>query len=995
MICLPRMDTKKMDVIATCRTCLHFYCEQLWSVWSNFQLVFFDDLWFDYGKIMKDSFWKKIYQGHSKRFGELWDGSLGWSTIFQFSWNSQPWNNGVDPGTHLAFWRPHGGFFGTHFLKMFFFVFWLQCLNRLSQSGAVFCSAILVPFFEETTALNSDHNSCRFLGCAAMFGINLRWNNMRKFIWSSFHLATHRRASLMARWHWMWLKSLWPANFEDVFDLFLIYLRATSITKIAWVIMSLASVSQLIFMARYEQVPLKSGALGIQVRMKPGKQRGTKKGLKWHPEVRDGRTFAGGNRRNTPFQPLYPIAETPDGNAETRMSEGRISDPSVSEVRVPDPRMSQKSMLEDRVSAPRMSEGGTSAPRMSEARMSDGRMSDPRMSEARMSEARMSDPRMSEARMSDGRMSDPRMSEARMSEARMSDPRMSEARMSEARMSDPRMSEARMSDGRMSDPRMSEARMSDGRMSDPRMSEARMSEARMSDPRMSEARMSEARMSDPRMSEARMSDGRMSDPRMSEARMSEARMSDPRMSEARMSEARMSDPRMSEARMSDGRMSDPRMSEARMSEARMSDPRMSEARMSEARMSDPRMSEARMSDGRMSDPRMSEARMSDGRMSDPRMSEARMSEARMSDPRMSEARMSEARMSEARMSDPRMSEARMSDGRMSDSRMSEARMSDGRMSDPRMSEARMSEARMSDPRMSEARMSQGSMPRASQTRASDARASDVQFSPSVASMQLDVAEMEARNTVRSNPRYSNRMSASSARASVADRRSTARSSIAVKMQQDPGDATDSSLASINDHRESTERMSLGASLQAQSGSIYSPYVEDAPKRSLRGSQSMPCSMPMASDSEKTSDSQNSQIPSPMVAASDDGSRQGESLGELSQSRTSRSSVPRTSRTSQSRRMSSRASRLSKAKNESTGGTARAVCRFTHPEAVNFCGLEIVACKCQEAKNLAGRDRSALLVLLEQAGKSVEAARQMKGLLRANKICKDFYAFVLC
>lgn len=198
------------------------------------------------------------------------------------------------------------------------------------------------------------------------------------------------------------------------------------------------------------------------------------------------------------------------------------------------------------------------------------------------------------------------------------------------------------------------------------------------------------------------------------------------------------------------------------------------------------------------------------------------------------------------------------------------------------------------------------------------------------------------------------------------------------MQQDPGDATDSSLASINGHRESTEMMSLGASLQAQSGSIYSPYVEDAPKRSLRGSQSMPSSMPMASDSEKTSDSQNSQIPSPMVAASEDGSRQGESLGELSQSRTSRSSVPRTSRTSQSRRMSSRASRLSKAKNE-TGGTAqvRAVCRFTHPEAVNFCGLEIVACKCQ-AENLAGRDRSALLVLLEQAGKSVEAARQMKG-----------------
>jgi len=45
--------------------------------------------------------------------------------------------------------------------------------------------------------------------------------------------------------------------------------------------------------------------------------------------------------------------------------------------------------------------------------------------------------------------------------------------------------------------------------------------------------------------------------------------------------------------------------------------------------------------------------------------------------------------------------------------------------------------------------------------------------------------------------------------------------------------------------------------------------------------------------------------------------------------------------------------------------------------VDFCGLELMACQCQ-AEPLAGRDRSALLVLLEQAAKSVEAARQMKG-----------------
>ena len=178
---------------------------------------------------------------------------------------------------------------------------------------------------------------------------------------------------------------------------------------------------------RYEQVQLSSGALGLHVRMKPSKQRGNKKGLKWHPEVRDGKSFTGSNRRNTPFQPLVPIAES-----EARLSEARTSDGRMS-----------RSMLED--------------PRMSEARISDGRMSaaDPRMSEARMSDGRMSaaDPRMSEARMSDGRMSaaDPRMSEARMSDGRMS------ARMSEDRW----VSDSRMSNGRISNVRMSEARLSD------------------------------------------------------------------------------------------------------------------------------------------------------------------------------------------------------------------------------------------------------------------------------------------------------------------------------------------------------------------------------------------------------------------------------------------------------------------------------------------------------------------------------------------------------
>ena len=144
---------------------------------------------------------------------------------------------------------------------------------------------------------------------------------------------------------------------------------------------------------RYEQVQLSSGALGLHVRMKPSKQRGNKKGLKWHPEVRDGKSFTGSNRRNTPFQPLVPIAES-----EARLSEARTSDGRMS-----------RSMLED--------------PRMSEARISDGRMSaaDPRMSEARMSDGRMS-ARMSEDRwVSDSRMSNGRISNVRMSEARLSD----------------------------------------------------------------------------------------------------------------------------------------------------------------------------------------------------------------------------------------------------------------------------------------------------------------------------------------------------------------------------------------------------------------------------------------------------------------------------------------------------------------------------------------------------------------------------------------------
>ena len=81
-------------------------------------------------------------------------------------------------------------------------------------------------------------------------------------------------------------------------------------------------------------------------------------------------------------------------------------------------------------------------------------------------------------------------------------------------------------------------------------------------------------------------------------------------------------------------------------------------------------------------------------------------------------------------------------------------------------------------------------------------------------------------------------------------------------------------------------------------------------------------------------------------------------------------------------MKSRASRLGRRSSNPLplpgARDARAVCRFTHPESNDFCGLELVVCQCGTAEPLAGRDRSALLVLLEQAAKSVEQARQMKG-----------------
>jgi hypothetical protein len=98
-------------------------------------------------------------------------------------------------------------------------------------------------------------------------------------------------------------------------------------------------------------------------------------------------------------------------------------------------------------------------------------------------------------------------------------------------------------------------------------------------------------------------------------------------------------------------------------------------------------------------------------------------------------------------------------------------------------------------------------------------------------------------------------------------------------------------------------------------------------------------------------------------------------------------------------MKSRASRLARRTSDTLPlPGARAVCRFTHPKSVDFCGLELMACQCQ-AEPLAGRDRSALLVLLEQAAKSVEAARQMKGrdvffTGRSGKSCTSGYTFFL-
>eukprot|EP00438_Fugacium_kawagutii_P031139 Skav201763 [mRNA] locus=scaffold1973:378459:418749:- [translate_table: standard] len=350
-----------------------------------------------------------------------------------------------------------------------------------------------------------------------------------------------------------------------------------------------------------------------------------------------------------------------------------------------------------------------------------------------------------------------------------------------------------------------------------------------------------------------------------------------------------------------------------------------------------------------SEARMSEARISDGMLSEARMSEPRMSEARMSDGRLSDPRMSEARMSDGRLSDPRMSEARMSDGRLSDPRMSEARMSDGRLSDPRMSEARMSDSRLSDPCLSG---------RMSNVRASAARSDEDGFlhvCPSTASMQLDVADQSPRSSLRN----------SATRPSQARNCETIPTRLAdgtVKMQQDPADASDSSASQA-------PKMSLGASLnhvtsrmstEAQSGSMFSMAPQNSASKPLRHS------MQVASESE-TASSQGSQQ-APHVT----------SMATINEDRSSKvSSAPGASSRASRASRASRLGRRSLDADQAPGVGVRAVCRFTHPQAVDFCGLELVSCQCQ-AETLAGRDRSALLVLLEQAGKSVEAARKMKG-----------------
>lgn len=179
----------------------------------------------------------------------------------------------------------------------------------------------------------------------------------------------------------------------------------------------------------------------------------------------------------------------------------------------------------------------------------------------------------------------------------------------------------------------------------------------------------------------------------------------------------------------------------------------------------------------------------------------------------------------------------------------------------------------------------------------------------------------------------------------------------VKMQQDPADASDSSAPSA-------PKMSLGASLnhvtsrmstEAQSGSMFSMAPRNSASKLRHHS-----SMQVASESE-TASSQGSHPPGVTSMATINEDR---SSAPAASSRASRAS---------------RASRLGRRSMDLAPGVgARAVCRFTHPEAVNFCGLELVSCQCQ-AETLAGRDRSALLVLLEQAGKSVEAARK-KGLM---------------
>ncbi|CAJ1348610.1 unnamed protein product [Effrenium voratum] len=386
------------------------------------------------------------------------------------------------------------------------------------------------------------------------------------------------------------------------------------------------------------------------------------------------------------------------------------------------------------------------------------------------------------------------------------------------------------------------------------------------------------------------------------------------------------------------------------------------------------------------DPRASDSRPSDAnRYSirsdmpvDQRASVSRASDANRSsvgdmhvDPRASVSRPSETNRYSVRSDMP--VDQRASVGRASDAN----RSSVGMPADPRASVSRPSDTnRYSvswsdmpvDPRASastsDARSSVRSDmhvdPRATVSRPAEiSRFSAVSDMPTdsqsdTTSMQLDERRPSAkdaelsgargsgpRGSSRSSPRKASRRSASSRRSSSLGPRSES----VIKMQQDPsGSDTSGSRGaeSIGDSAASH------FSMESESGSSTGRSTTARMGSGEPGAASM-----LSSDSERST-----------------GSAGQEPRASMARMPTILESESRASRSSSRSGVGSRASqsRASQAKL-----ARRGLCRFTAPEAANFCGLEISRQECS-GESLTGRDRTALLVLLEQAEHSTAAVR---------------------